>query len=173
MTDHVHSSNPLADLGALVRQRREGRALSQDALADLAGVSRTTLTRLERRHSKDVPSANSVAKVLLTLDIAVEEATSLIHDDKLAGELVLEMACIEQVHAISMDAKRRRRPYARLIAQTPDLVAIHPDGTMLYIEVKQSSEESDRRGEDLVRVLGSIGYLVTRPAGRGEATAPE
>lgn len=166
MNEHVHPEpaspdNPLADLGALVRTRREERRLSMDQLARMAGIGRSTLFRFEV--GKDTSTAPSrIAKVLVVLQIGADEVTPLVNDEELLAELLAWLYRAGQVQELSSYVQSKRPTIGA--GEAPDFVAIHPDGTMLYIEVKQSGEESERRGEDLVRVLGSVGYLVTRPA---------
>lgn len=155
--------NPLAELGALVRTRREERRLSMDQLARMAGIGRSTLFRFEV--GKDTSTAPSrIAKVLVVLQIGADEVIPLVDDEELLTELLAWLDRASQVQELSSYVQAKRPTIGT--GGHPDLVAIHPDGTMLYIEVKAhgSGEDQDRRGEDLVRVLASVGYLVTRPA---------
>ena len=172
MTAHVHPTNPLADLGALVRARREDRGLSMDQLANAAGVGRSTLFRFEVGRSTAV-APSRVARILVTLGITADEVIPLVHDEHTLGELLAWLDRASQVQALASFAQDKSLRHSDTPAGTPDLVAIHPDGTMLYIEVKTPGEDSERRGGDLVRALGSIGYLVTRPASERRAQPAE
>ena len=173
MNENVHPQvggdpvNPLAELGALVRTRREERRLSMDQLARMAGIGRSTLFRFEV--GKDTTTAPSrIAKVLVVLQIGADEVIPLVDDEELLTELLAWLDRASQVQELSSYVQAKRPAFGSESGR-PDLVAIHPDGTMLYIEVKAQGTDADedRRGEDLVRVLASIGYLVTRPANTG------
>ena len=133
-----------------------------DQLARMAGIGRSTLFRFEV--GKDTSTAPSrIAKVLVVLQIGADEVIPLVGDEELLTELLAWLDRASQVQELSSYVQAKRPTIG--VGGSPDLVAIHPDGTMLYIEVKAHGDgDEDRRGEDLVRVLASVGYLVTRPA---------
>jgi transcriptional regulator with XRE-family HTH domain len=65
------SSQPDPALGAAVRQLRQERDLSMEALANKAGVTLNTITRLELAQSE--PGWMTVRKVIAALDVGLAE----------------------------------------------------------------------------------------------------
>jgi transcriptional regulator with XRE-family HTH domain len=65
----------LAEIGGVVRDRREALGLSQQALAKLAGLSRATINQLERGALKDLGVAK-LAKVLGLLGLDLDARRS-------------------------------------------------------------------------------------------------
>jgi transcriptional regulator with XRE-family HTH domain len=61
MDDNLRMAFPKADLGSVVKRHRENRGLSQDSLAELAGISRNHLGEIERAESS--PSIEILAKI--------------------------------------------------------------------------------------------------------------
>ena len=59
----------LSDLGGLVREERENRALSQEALGEMTGVSRYTILNIEKGENV---ASEAVLAVLNALDIVLE-----------------------------------------------------------------------------------------------------
>ncbi|MFD5026967.1 helix-turn-helix domain-containing protein [Streptomyces sp. NPDC058373] len=62
------------DLGERIRQRRMWRNLTQEKLADAAGVSRDTVQRIERGTSD--PRYSQLARIARALDIPLAELLS-------------------------------------------------------------------------------------------------
>ena len=59
------------DLGKAIRELREGRGLTLDALAEKAGMHTTYLSRIERAHSS--PTWEKVSSLAEALDLPVSE----------------------------------------------------------------------------------------------------
>lgn len=59
----------LSDLGAMVREERENRSLSQEALGEMTGVSRYTILHIEKG---DNVASEAVLAVLEALGITLE-----------------------------------------------------------------------------------------------------
>lgn len=154
----------LAELGALTRIRREDKSLSMDQLAKMAGIGRSTLFRFETGKPVQV-APGKIAKVLVVLGISAEEVISLVQDAEILDELLAWLDRASQVQTLQSYAQSKRIDLLDPASNRPDYIAIHPEGTMLYIEVKDRAEtDPEKRGDDLVRVLASAGYMVTRPA---------
>jgi transcriptional regulator with XRE-family HTH domain len=62
------------DLGKAIRELRESRGLTLDALADKAGMHTTYLSRIERAHSS--PTWEKVSSLAEALDLSVSEIAS-------------------------------------------------------------------------------------------------
>ena len=58
-------------LGGVLRKRRDECGLSQEALAEQAGLDPTFISRIENGHRR--PSVESVWKVAKALDVSFEE----------------------------------------------------------------------------------------------------
>lgn len=68
------TANPEAmEIGARVRQVREGRALTQQEVADRAGMGTAMISRIEHGHRK--PRAKTLRRLAEALDVAVERLT--------------------------------------------------------------------------------------------------
>lgn len=59
------------DLGKAIRELREARGLTLDALADKAGMHTTYLSRIERAHSS--PTWEKISSLADALDLSVSE----------------------------------------------------------------------------------------------------
>ncbi|WP_111113296.1 helix-turn-helix domain-containing protein [Stenotrophomonas maltophilia] len=78
----------MSDIGtafaAAVRKRRQARGLSQEALAEFAGINRTYMSSIER--AKSVPSLETAHRIALALDMTlhdlIQECDSAISDPR-------------------------------------------------------------------------------------------
>ncbi len=57
-------------IGTNIREARLNKRLSQEKLADLCGISNTTLSAYE--NSKKIPNLTTVAKIARSLDVSIE-----------------------------------------------------------------------------------------------------
>lgn len=158
-----------ARLGAAVREKRENLGMSQVKAAELAGVGRTTLHRLELgpeardEAARKRPYADTLAKVLATLRFTETEAREAISDALYADEVVRRMPRHAPGDGVAEYARARRGTYAR--GSVPDLVLLHPDGSVAVVEFKSAAEDVivDRLDE-IAKAMRDIGYMVTVPA---------
>lgn len=68
MISHQSNAQVRHVLGRRIRAHRRGRQQTQQALADSAGISRPTLSKLERGHDVNVDSLLSTLRALDLLD---------------------------------------------------------------------------------------------------------
>lgn len=159
------AQKPHASLGSLVRTKREAQGLSQQALADAAGVSRESVNRLENATGAWTPRARKVAQILLTLDITVPEVTDTVDDVELHAELVNELGRLAtgdfRAYISQRDAPRRRK------ALNTDLVLISPTGVSCALEVHGPREVKVTIADALSIALGAHGWIVSTPGEAG------
>src|SRR5881397_259652 len=70
-----------SELGSAVRRRREQRGLSLRDVAEVTGVSASTLSRIENGTGK--PDADNIARLASWLDMPIER---VMHHDRAAAE---------------------------------------------------------------------------------------
>jgi transcriptional regulator with XRE-family HTH domain len=150
---------PIARLGAFVRERRETMGLSQQAVADRARVHLRSVIRLEMATTDEwKPRANTLAPILLALDITVPEVTKVVDDPEMYVKIVAEMGKLETTNFranIAKLSKAKKSPTfaeakagAGAPAQPPplkqaDLLITSPDGITSFVYV-QSKVPTDR-----------------------------
>lgn len=83
----LHRVNDWARLGAVVRDARRSRHLTQQELAQRSGVSRGWLVRLEAGHPTAEPA--TVLRVLRALDLELVVRTTERTADQIAAEAAL------------------------------------------------------------------------------------
>lgn len=152
---------PHAALGSLVRTKREALGLSQQALADAAGVSRESVNRLENASGTWAPKARKVAQMLTVLEVTVPEVTDTVDDGELYVELVSEMDKLSQADFRAYVATQR--PAAPAAGHTPaaDLIMVSPNGTTCIVEVKGNQKVRRDVAHDLASALGDAGWIVS------------
>lgn len=139
-----------AQLGALVRDRRERLGLSMAELADRARLSRSSVHRVE--HGSDIrPTPSKLARVLAVLSIDDEAVREVLPADEYRDDLLRWMAAAPAAESLADAAEA-----ARLAA--PDLVLIHPDGTMAQVFGGEPHLDA------LADAVKRAGWMVTRPA---------
>ncbi|AEE95321.1 helix-turn-helix transcriptional regulator [Mahella australiensis] len=62
----MHSKYMMSDAIALLKERRNAKGLTQEQLAALIGVDRTTITKIENGSAR--PSVNNAKKIAQALD---------------------------------------------------------------------------------------------------------
>jgi transcriptional regulator with XRE-family HTH domain len=150
-----------AQLGTLIRVRRESAGLSQQALADKAGVSRESVNRLEKATGQWTPKPAKIAQVLSALDVHVPEITDVVSDPEMYVELVREMEKLATVEFSSyLD---RTAPSVPSTSAQPDIVLISPRGVTAIVEVKGPAKVKRATASELGAILGDLGWTVTAP----------
>ena len=154
-----------------LKEIREERKLSLDALAAMTGVSKSMLGRIERGEVS--PTISTVWKITNGLKISFTELTNRtekeyeVLDITAAKPLLEDDGHYRNYPLFGFDSERRFEmlyieldPGASLDAQA------HPDGTQEFITVF-SGELEVRTGPDTVRIPapGSIRFRADRPHG--------
>ena len=150
---------PHAALGSLVRTKREALGMSQQALADTAGVSRESVSRLENASGTWAPRARKIAQVLLVLEIGVPEITDTVDDGELYVELVSELEKLATADVRSYVTSQRTGGPA--IAPVADLIIISPSGTTCIVEVRANQKVKQQVARELAATLGEHGWIVS------------
>lgn len=87
----MHSKQQLLEFGLRLKRRREARDLTRSALAELAGITRTTLRALENGAQHPEPSTMArLASALQTSEEALTGTTPIEADDPLLARLTDE-----------------------------------------------------------------------------------
>ncbi|WP_213996438.1 helix-turn-helix transcriptional regulator [Tepidanaerobacter syntrophicus] len=61
----MHNNNTISDVIALIKEKRNAKGLTQEQLAMLIGVDRTTITKIENGSARpSVDNAKKIGKVL-------------------------------------------------------------------------------------------------------------
>jgi transcriptional regulator with XRE-family HTH domain len=152
---------PHASLGSLVRTKREAMGLSQQALADQAGVSRESVNRLENATGTWAPRPRKVAQILLVLEITVPEVTDTVDDPELYVELVSEMDRLAAADFRAYVTQQRTGWPVAGPATQADLIMVSPDGTTCIVEVKGARKVKHQVAGDLAAALGEAGWIVS------------
>jgi transcriptional regulator with XRE-family HTH domain len=152
------NDTPRAVLGALVRKRREALHISMDELAMQAGVSRSTIHRIEHAHATR-PMPAKLARVLNVIGVGPEELATVIDDDTYRGDIIHWLSRTEAVK--NMGRTLRARPMFASLVNRPDFVVIDQEtgeGIRVY-----------GGGDKIATVLEAAGYLVTQPRASGDS----
>ena len=153
-----------AQLGALVRAKREAAGLSQQALADKAGVSRESVSRLENANGEWAPRPRKIAQVLLTLDITVPQVTDTVDDPALYVELVAEMERQSSVDFKTYAQERALKVIERKAGEgQADLILVSPAGVTAIVEVKAGPRPTSQVVKELQELLAPHGWIVSVP----------
>lgn len=167
----MESALDTAKLGAFVRDVRTQRRLSIRRLAEMAGISESTMHRIEHGPTASnvavtKPTPARLASVFRALELDEGDVRPVLAgDDEYADQVVYWMSNTSE--RVSEYAAGRRLPHVE--PRQPDLVLLHPDGTVAIVEVKTygSSEPDQQRArvDELARFGRAAGYMVTIPAG--------
>jgi transcriptional regulator with XRE-family HTH domain len=153
-----------ARLGALVRAKREAVSLSQQALADRAGVSRESVSRLENDSGEWSPRPRKLAQILLALDIGVPQVTDTVDDPALYVELVAEMDKQANVSFRNYAQGEALKVAHHKQGDGPaDLILISPAGVTAIIEIKAPPRPTANIVKELQELLAPHGWIVSVP----------
>jgi DNA-binding XRE family transcriptional regulator len=141
--------NDMPTVGQLVRERREALKLTMDAVAHQAHVSRSTVHRVEHDHEQRT-QPSKLARVLTVVGVTPEQLRPRVDDPEYTRDVARWMGRPAR--------PRVRRSRGTASADTPDLVALHPDDTYALVRVP-----SGRRLDELSAALETAGWLVTTP----------
>lgn len=160
---HAMEQPPHAPLGALVRTRREAAGLSQQALADQAGVSRETVNRLEKATGQWSPRPNKVAPILAALQITEADLTDVIDDQPFRDALVTELQHLGRESLRDYFSKKVRDgfPGSRTGGGRADLLIVAPNGTTMFVEVKGARSGAASAARMLREALPEEGWVVS------------
>lgn len=139
--------NPAVKLGALIRERRLERDMTQSDAARLADISVPTVRRVESGEAGRRPEARTLAALAVLVGIRPDEVRQLVTNETLANNIVRRMGL--SAATISTDAASGR----------PDLLAVDQDGGVVMIEIKHVTQE---RTAELVDALRAVGFTVSQ-----------
>jgi transcriptional regulator with XRE-family HTH domain len=154
-------TKPHSNLGSLIRTKRELAGLTQQELADQAGVSRESINRVENATGTWTPRARKIAQVLLTLEIGVPEITDTVDDPELYVELVSELDKLAQADFRSYVTQQRTGAPVAGPAPIADLIVVSPSGATCIVEVKGNRRVKQQTAGDLAAALGEAGWIVS------------
>lgn len=141
--------NDLPAIGSVIRERRNELGLSQERLAHLAGVSRQTLSGLERGTLNDL-GYNRVAHILNVLGLDSPAPKSKTREQRMGLWMAAKSASVSYKHELDADTLAT----ALVTGQVPDRyvanVAHFLDETPLPVLV-MAIEDSARAGHVLPR----------------------
>ncbi|CAG0944362.1 MAG: hypothetical protein EFKGCFLK_02886 [Rhodocyclaceae bacterium] len=146
--------------GALIRQARREKGLTQVALADAAKVSRTVVSRLEQGKPRPVQT-DVLDRVLAVLDVVPQ----LAGDDRLAARRLARMeqgARLERQRSrhlrLALDLAGDRIRARKLIARAKDVVALwRRNGTCSPFYIRRWSALLALPPLELARAMASQG----------------
>lgn len=144
-----------------MRTKREAAGLSQQALADEAGVSRESVNRLENATGAWAPRPRKVAQILLVLEVTVPEVTDTVDDPELYVELVSEMDKLASADFRGYVARQRSAGPVAGPATQADFIVVSPSGATCIIEVKGNRRVKQQTAGELAAALGEAGWIVS------------
>lgn len=149
-----------AKLGAAIREAREDAGLNMRQLAKRAGISESSMHRIEHGPATKTaavkrPNSSNLARVFQALGLSQDQVRPIVGRGEWGDEVLYWMA---QRQAGDETVRRALMP-------APALVLLHPDGTIIALEVRAHGGETDARLDELARAARELGYMVTVPAG--------
>lgn len=155
-------NKPHSMLGSLIRTKRELAGLTQQQLADQAGVSRESVNRVENATGAWAPKARKIAQILTVLEIGVPEITDTVDDPELYVELVSELDKLATADFRSyLTAQRSSVVQVPHHAPAADLIMVSPNGTTCIVEVKGTARTKQTTARELRDALDGVGWIVS------------